>query len=118
MVTLYGIANCDTVKKARRWMDEHGIEYRFHDFKRESLPVYELRRWMTIVGSSVLLNTRGTTWRKIEADQRASVTDDASAERLMTQWPSVIKRPVVDWGRDLITVGFDPKEFSSLALRD
>ena len=106
MIILYGIPNCDTVKKARAWLTEHNLAYRFHDFKRQGVPPAELARWSTSAGWETLLNRKGTTWRKLDAATQAAVVDAASAQSLMLANPSVIKRPVVDWG-EAITVGFD-----------
>ena len=106
MIILYGIPNCDTVKKARAWLTEHGHTYVFHDFKKQSVPPDKLALWARGAGWEKLLNRQGTTWRKLDAAVQASVMDAASAQMLMQAQPSVIKRPVVDWGQDL-TVGFD-----------
>jgi arsenate reductase len=106
MITLYGIPNCDTVKKARAWLSERGLAHTFHDFKKQGVPPGELARWTQAAGWEKLLNRKGTTWRKLDAAAQAAVVDAASAQSLMLAHPSVIKRPVVDWGED-ITVGFD-----------
>ena len=106
MIILYGIPNCDTVKKAHAWLTEHAPTYTFHDFKKQGVPPAELARWSTSAGWETLLNRKGTTWRKLDAARQAAVVDAASAQWLMLANPSVIKRPVVNWGKD-ITVGFD-----------
>jgi arsenate reductase len=106
MIILYGIPNCDTVKKARAWLVEQGVDYRFHDFKKQGVPPDQLARWAQAAGWEKLLNRQGTTWRKLDPALQAGVHDSASAQTLMLANPSVIKRPVVDWGKD-ITVGFD-----------
>lgn len=106
MIIVYGIANCDTVKKARAWLTEHGQTYEFHDFRKHGVPPEKLALWAQAVGWEKLLNRRGTTWRKLDAAAQAAVMDATSAHTLMLAQPSVIKRPVVDWGQD-ITVGFD-----------
>lgn len=106
MIILYGIANCDTVKKARAWLTEHGQPHEFHDFKKHGVPPDQLALWAEAVGWDKLLNRKGTTWRKLDAAARAGVTDTATAQALMLAQPSVIKRPVVNWGPD-ISVGFD-----------
>jgi Spx/MgsR family transcriptional regulator len=106
-ITLYGIPNCDTVKRARAWLAEHGLEAAFHDFKKAGVPADRLEAWIGAVGWEALLNRKGTTWRKLDEATRAGVMDAASAAALMRAQPSVIKRPVVEWGR-VITVGFDP----------
>lgn len=106
MIILYGIPNCDTVKKARAWLTEQGVDYQFHDFKKQGVPPEQLARWAQAAGWEKLLNRQGTTWRKLDPALQAGVHDSASAQTLMLANPSVIKRPVVDWGKD-ITVGFD-----------
>ncbi len=105
-ITLYGIPNCDTVKKARAWLAEHGQSHTFHDFKKQGVPVLQLAQWTQAAGWEKLLNCKGTTWRKLDPALQAAVVDAASAQALMLAQPSVIKRPVVDWGPG-ITVGFD-----------
>lgn len=106
-ITLYGIPNCDTVRRARSWLSEHGHAAAFHDFKKQGVPAEALDTWIAALGWERLLNRQGTTWRKLDEDRRAAVTDAASARALMLAEPSVIKRPVVDWGGRW-TVGFDP----------
>ena len=107
MIILYGIPSCDTVKKARTWIAEHGQIHTFHDFKKQGVPPEQLARWTQAAGWEKLLNRKGTTWRKLDAQTQTAVVDGASAQSLMLASPSMIKRPVVDWGKD-ITVGFDP----------
>ena len=112
--TLYGIPNCDTVKRARTWLEEHGIVYRFHDFKKQGVPEAELDRWLVSPGWEVLVNRRGTTWRKLDDATRAAVTDTASARAVLIANPSLIRRPVVDWdGVDTVTTGFDVVQWTS-----
>lgn len=107
-VTLFGIPNCDTVKRARAWLTEHGIDAAFHDFKKAGVPPDGLDAWLDALGWEALLNRKGTTWRKLDDATRAAVVDRASARALMMAQPSVIKRPVVVWGASVTTVGFDP----------
>ncbi len=107
MITLYGIPNCDTVKKARAWLTAHDQPHVFHDFKKQGVPPEQLASWAQSPGWEKLLNRKGTTWRKLDAATQAAVTDAASAQALMLAHPSVIKRPVVDWGQEEVTVGFD-----------
>ena len=114
MVTLYGIPNCDTVKKARAWLSSQGLAYNFYDFKKAGVPPERLASWEAALGWQKLLNRQGTTWHKLDAAVRAGVTDEVSAQALMRDQPSVIKRPVVDWG-DSITVGFDAEAWSARA---
>lgn len=106
MITLYGIPNCDTVKKARAWLTEHKQAYAFHDFKKQGVPADKLQHWASAPGWEKLLNRKGTTWRKLDAAAQAGVHDSASAQALMLANPSLIKRPVVDWGHE-VSVGFE-----------
>jgi Spx/MgsR family transcriptional regulator len=110
-VIVYGIPNCDTVKRARAWLSEQGIDYTFHDYKKQGVPVDRLTTWAGTLGWEVLVNRQGTTWRKLDEAARLGVTDAASALALMQAQPSVIKRPVVDWGK-VVTVGFDPQAWA------
>ncbi len=116
-IIIYGIPNCDTVKKARTWLTDHGVDYEFHDFKKQGVPTDRLPAWMKAVGRDKLLNTKGTTWRKLEADVQARAADETGAAVVMTENPSVIKRPVAEWngkasGR--VTVGFDADKWNEL----
>ncbi|MES2946751.1 MAG: arsenate reductase [Pseudomonadota bacterium] len=120
MIIVYGIPNCDTVKKARTWLSSQGLAYGFHDFKKQGVPAERLSAWSDAVGLGKLLNRQGTTWRKLDADAQASAADISGAQALMQANPSVIKRPVVEWqGTDeLVTVGFDAvlwADFAALA---
>jgi arsenate reductase len=108
MITVHGIPNCDTVKKARGWLTEHGVEHQFHDFKKQGVPEAALDRWLAAAGWETVINRKGTTWRQLDEGARARVTDAASARALALANPSVIKRPVVHWADGGITVGFDP----------
>jgi arsenate reductase len=105
---LYGIPNCDSVKKARAWLAERGMEYSFHAFKKDGLPPTNLDQWILAAGWEQVLNRKGTTWRKLEEATREAVTDAASARALMRVHPTLIKRPVIEWDDGRITVGFDP----------
>lgn len=111
MIKLYGIPNCDTVRKARAWLTEHGQAYTFHDFRKQGVAPELLAPWIQTAGWETLLNRKGTTWRKLDAAAQAAVVDAASACALMLANASVIKRPVVDWGTD-ITVGFDAADWT------
>ena len=106
-LTLHGIPNCDTVKRARAHLTEAGVAHQFHDFKKAGVPGPALDRWLAAVGWETLLNRKGTTWRGLDDAVKAAVTDAASARALMLAQPSVIKRPVVDWPDGSTTVGFD-----------
>ena len=114
-ILVYGIPNCDTVKKARGWLDEAQLAYRFHDFKKAGVPRDRLDAWSRAVGWTALVNRQGTTWRKLDPAEQATVRDAASAQALMHSQPSVIKRPVVEWAPGMVTVGFDPAAWEALA---
>ncbi|MDO5625529.1 MAG: ArsC family reductase [Pseudomonadota bacterium] len=109
--TLYGIPHCDTVRKARAWLAAQGVAHTFHDFKKQGVPSDALARWMDAVGWNKVLNRQGTTWRKLDADAQAGVTDAASAAALLAAQPSAIKRPVVEWPGGAVTVGFAPDDW-------
>lgn len=111
-IAIYGIKNCDTMKKAFIWLDEHGVEYRFHDYKREGVPVERLATWSKAVGWQKLANTRGPTWRKIPEEQRTGL-DEARALALLAEHSSAIRRPVVEAGKKIL-VGFDAREFADV----
>jgi len=114
---LYGIPNCDTVKRARAWLAEQGMPHHFHDFKKQGVPALRLDAWLTAAGWDTLVNRRGTTWRQLDPALQAGVTDAASARALMLASPSVIKRPVVEWPGGRVSVGFDPADWAAQAAR-
>lgn len=115
MITVYGIPNCDTVKKARAWLNERGIAHQFHDFKKQGVPEAALDRWLAAAGPDTLVNRKGTTWRGLDEATRACVTDAASARALLLAQSSVIKRPVVEWADGRITVGFNAADWQARA---
>lgn len=106
-ITLYGIPNCDTVRKARAWLAGNGVDHAFHDFKKQGVPADHLDRWLREAGWEKLLNRQGTTWRKLDPQSQARAADAAGARALMLAQPSVIKRPVVEWDDGGVSVGFD-----------
>ena len=112
---VYGIPNCDTVKKARAWLDGQGVAHAFHDFKRAGVPADRLAAWVQAAGWERLVNRQGTTWRKLDPAAQATVVDAASAAALLQAQPSVIKRPVVEWPDGRITVGFDAATWAAQA---
>jgi arsenate reductase len=112
-ITLFGIPNCDTVKKARAWLTAQGLDYQFHDFKKQGVPEQHLDIWLESVGWQTLVNCRGTTWRKLDEAQRTAVVDAQTARTLALAQPSVIKRPVVEWSDVSVTVGFDETDWSA-----
>lgn len=105
-ITMYGIPNCDTVKKARTWLSENGVDFAFHDYKKAGVPEDVLQAWIDELGWEVLLNKAGTTFKKLPDDDKQDI-DGAKALRLMLANPSMIKRPVLDLG-DRRLVGFKP----------
>ncbi len=109
MVTLYGIANCDTIRKAKKWLDAEGVEYRFHDFRKHGLERDKLAGWVDRLGWEVLLNKRGTTWRKLDEADKQDI-DTAKAIDLLLAHPAMIKRPVLEAG-DHLLVGFDEQQY-------
>ena len=110
-VTIYGIKNCDTMKKARAWLDKAGIDYAFHDYKTAGIDKGHLERWSNNVGWETLLNRAGTTFRKLPDKDKEGLTA-AKAIKLMIEQPSMIKRPVLEIGRQLL-VGFKPDEYKA-----
>jgi arsenate reductase (glutaredoxin) len=112
MTTLYGIPNCDTVKKARIWLTEHGVDYQFHDFKKQGVPQPQIDTWLGAVGWETLINRKGTAWRGLDDATKAAVVDATSARAVALASPSVIKRPVVQWADGTVSVGFSPERFS------
>jgi arsenate reductase len=111
-ITIYGIRNCDTMKKARSWLDSHGVEYAFHDYKSAGIDRKRLERWSKTVGWETLLNRAGTTFRKLpEEDKQGLDADKAIA--LMLEQPSMIKRPVLDLGDGNLLVGFKPDAYNA-----
>ena len=112
-VKVFGIPNCDTVKKARTWLTDHGVAHTFHDFKKLGVPTDLLPRWISAVGWEALVNRKGTTWRQLDAAAQARVVNAASASSLMLAHTSVVKRPVVVWANGAVTVGFDAASFAA-----
>jgi arsenate reductase len=112
MITIYGIKNCDTMKKAMRWLDDHGIEYRFHDYRKHGLDLKQLKAWEQELGWETLLNRRGLLWRKLPQPVRDNI-DRKTAIQLMQDNPGIIKRPVLDLGARRI-VGFKAEDYRQL----
>ena len=121
MVTLYGIKNCDTIKKARRWLEANNIDYRFHDYRVDGLDSELLNGFINELGLSLihiseptrpaLLNARGTTWRKLDETTRNKITDAASAATLMTEMPAIIKRPLLCAPGKPMLLGFSESSY-------
>lgn len=112
MIHLYGIPNCDTVKKARKWLDAKGVDYAFHDYKKEGADPAKLAKWIDAHGVDVVLNRRGTTFRKLSDAEKADI-DAAKAVTLLEQSPSMIKRPVVEYAGGIL-VGFKEGEWEAV----
>jgi Spx/MgsR family transcriptional regulator len=108
---LYGITNCDTVKRARAWLEDRGIEHRFHDYKKVGVPADRMDQWIDRRGWEALLNRQGTTWRKLDDSTKAGVTNAAAARAAMMAHASLIRRPIVEWPSGDITVGFTHDSF-------
>ena len=111
--TLYGIPNCDTVKKARTWLADNGQQFDFHDFKKQGLERATVAAWLEQLDWEVLVNRKGTTWRKLSDERRAAVTSTADALELMLEHPSVIKRPVLAAAGQL-SVGFSDAQYRQI----
>lgn len=114
MLKMYAIPNCNTVKKARAWLEEHAISYEFHDYKKQGVSADLLDNWIRQVGWEVLVNRQGMTWRKLTDVQKAAVTDAKPAKEVMLALTSIIKRPVMVEGEKVIAVGFDEKKWLGL----
>jgi len=117
MLAVYGIANCDSVKQARAWLQSADCAHEFHDFKRAGLTAALLDRWIAAVGWEGLLNRRGTTWRRLDDATKASAEEAAGARALILRQPSLVRRPVVEWPDGSVSIGFDPARFAELKRR-
>jgi Spx/MgsR family transcriptional regulator len=116
MPVIYGIKNCDTMKKARAWLDKHGVEYDFHDYKTAGIDRAKIERWTKKVGWEVLLNRAGTTFKKLPEKEKTGVTE-TRAIALMLKQPTMIKRPVLELNGGKLLVGFKPDEYSEAMPR-
>jgi Spx/MgsR family transcriptional regulator len=112
-MTLYGIPNCDTVKKSRAWFAARGVDIAFHDLRRDGLDAERLTRWLHALGATRLLNRSGTTWRKLDADRQRAADNNATLIALLLEQPTLIRRPVVEIG-DEVTTGFVPDVWQTL----
>ena len=116
-ITLYGIPNCDTVKKARDWLQEQNVDFIFHNFKKDGLDRDTIEAWLTLVGLDVLINRKGTTWRALSDEQKVSCANRDNALALMLASPSLIKRPILQIkvaNAQHIAVGFSPQQYQPL----
>lgn len=112
MIILYGISNCDTVRKARQWLDERELAYEFHDWRKDGLNPVQLRAWVDELGWENLINRRGTTWRKLPEITRENM-DETLALAVMEDQPSIIKRPLLEMGARRV-LGFDAEQWKNL----
>ncbi|MBB4841679.1 Spx/MgsR family transcriptional regulator [Paucibacter oligotrophus] len=112
-IIVFGIPNCDTVKRARSWLGDQGLAFEFHDFKKAGVPAAQADQWLAQLGWEKVINRAGSTWRKLDDASEAAVVDAASAAALMQQQPSVIKRPIVQWADGRLSLGFSPELFQS-----
>lgn len=110
MITVYGIPNCDTVKKARAWLTAQGLEYRFHDFKKAGVPEERLEDWLARFGWETVINRRGTSWRRLPTEERETM-DATRARNAALANPSLIKRPVVEGDGDTLMIGFNADDW-------
>jgi arsenate reductase len=114
MIRIYGIPNCDTMKKARAWLDANDLAYEFHDFKKQGLEIERLLDWVREAGWEVLLNRRGMMWRKLDQETKDNI-DERIAIQIMLDIPSIIKRPVLEVDGNLL-VGFSEQRYTELLL--
>lgn len=114
---LYGIPNCNTVKKARDWLDAKNIAYEFHDFKKQGIDEGTIHNWLTQYPWEKLINRAGLTWRGLDEAAKSSVTDNASATALMQAKTSVIKRPILEKNNQVLALGFSENEYQSLLTK-
>ena len=112
-ITIYGIKNCDTMKKARAWLDRHGMEYAFHDYKSAGIEREKLERWAKKAGWETLLNRAGLTFKKLPDKDKVGVTEKKAIALMLAQ-PSMIKRPVIELGGGKLLVGFKPDEYEKV----
>ncbi|MFB0907945.1 MAG: arsenate reductase [Spirosomataceae bacterium] len=111
MLTLYGIPNCNTVKKARTWLEENNVEYEFHNYKKDGISKEKIENWMTQQPWEKLVNRAGMTYRKLSDEEKAAIIDNESATELMMEKTSVIKRPIVEKEGEIIASGFKEDEY-------
>lgn len=111
MYTVYGIPNCNTVKKALDWLKEHQVAYEFHDYKKKGITAEKLQSWAAQTGWEALVNKKGTTWRQLDAAAQASVTSEKAAVTLMQEKNSVIKRPLIEKNNKVVALGFDEEAY-------
>lgn len=109
---VYGIKNCGTVKKAVNWLDDHNITFDFHDYKKLSVSEDKLEDWSRQLGWEKLINRKGTTWRRLDEEEKEKVNDEAGAIKVMLSNTSMIKRPIIELNGKVVAIGFDEKEYA------
>lgn len=112
LMTVYGIRNCDTMKKAFAWLEAHGIPYTFHDYKKQGIDEERLTRWVDQVGWETLLNKRGATWRQLSPEEQQRIISPARAIALMREKTSVIKRPLIEQQGQVLVLGFEASAYA------
>ena len=112
-VKIYGISNCDTVKKAKKWLDAEQIDFDYHDFRKDGLQPSDVEKWVSAAGLDKLLNKRGTTWRKLDEEQQLAAQDQSKAIALIVAEPTLIKRPVLEFN-DHIEIGFSEPRYQTI----
>lgn len=112
MITLYGIKNCDAVKKARTWLEQHNVDYRFHDFRADGLTVAQVKTWIAEIGLDTLVNKRSTTWKELDEATRTHF-NETTAPAVISENPTLIKRPLLDTGKQKY-VGFKDAEYTTI----
>jgi arsenate reductase len=118
MLTVYGIPNCDTIKKARTWLDKHQIAYTFYDYRKESISTSKVQSWFKVFPWEKVINKASTTWKELSDEEKAAVVDEKSAAKLAASRTTVIKRPVIeDATGKAITLGFSEKVFEETYLK-
>ena len=114
MYIIYGIPNCDTVKKAITWLKQHAIVYEFYDYKKKGISPGGLKNWSKQVGWETLLNKKGTTWRQLDAKIQSAITNERAAIKLLSENTSAIKRPLIEKDDTVVTVGFDEDRYKNI----
>ena len=116
MITIYGIPNCDTVKKAQTWLKNNSIDFEFHDYKKRGIDTKKLSEWLEVYDITKLINRAGSTWRQLTDEQKAGIIDNTSAIELMISKPSIIKRPLLEKDGKALLLGFNVTEFEKTLL--
>ncbi len=112
MITLYGIKNCDTIKKARQWLETHNHPYRFHDFREDGLTAEQVKQWLGEFGWETLINKRSTSWKELDEQTRSQLNNTSAVAAILAS-PTLIKRPLMDYGKGKV-LGFKPDNYASL----